>query len=406
MNVYVTAVVLMVGIVLLLGGLIFLALQFDRWRFQSKNLPIPSQAKFIDNIYPLQHNYTPVTTLSHDMHHYTFQREDTYILLPSEPIELCLQGTSSYPSSFSGNDNQHSFVLMPEIHFSGESTDERLGKKLALIKEFQTGDAEFDESVFIDTNVSLTFLDSLLSSDILRTAILDLLGSGWSTVTIFGHFSPVSMQAIDTSILSPDRAPLDTSLDTLRIIQSQLPSISVQNPKKIAYDLGDKLLLANIILGLGAIAISLLGRDQWIILNDHFLEQSLLLSIIIWILTIPIFFRFLRGYSFSLKAFASNTCLMLFSLVLGCNPFLRWINAQFDDSPIQEVVVEILEKPDVPANISYTYIGIQKSEFTPATTILISQEQLASLDNSVHLQVRSGALSEVWLVQIGPPGQH
>jgi len=397
MNVYLTAALLIVIIISCLGILMFLSGKIQRWRFHHKPPPIPPQAQSIHALYPLQQCYAPVTSMSSNIAHYSFQQEETFLLFPFARFELCLKSTASYPSSFSGVNEPQRFSTMPEIHFYKEAADDRFGKKMSLITEFQTGDAVFDDNVFIDTKVDLSFLKNLLASEVLRNNIVQLLSDGWSSITLFGRTSPISVQVEDSALLSSKKEDIDAHLNAVKVIASTLPSIQVDAPQKMSYDSGDKLLFANVILGLGAIALFILGRDQWLVLSENFETNSQLLSLLVWVSTLPVFFVILKGHSFSMKAFLYNACLGFFSLMLGTNPFLRCLNAQLDNSPKKEVTVEILEKSETAPNIKYTYIRIGQSEITPEATILISQQKLASLDKEVQIQVRSGALSEVWL---------
>lgn len=75
-------------------------------------------------------------------------------------------------------------AVRPAIVLRRESGFDRLGKRLRLNREVQTGDAQFDAEVYVDTSSTDEAVQRTLSNGTLRDAVRDLLNQGVTRVEL------------------------------------------------------------------------------------------------------------------------------------------------------------------------------------------------------------------------------
>lgn len=120
----------------------------------------------------------------------------------------------------------------PTITFTRESRDERKAKASGQTREVQTGDAAFDETIYIDTDVADEDVHVVLASPAVRAAIVDLLGSFRAI-----HMLPsrVSLGGSPSPPECFDAASLGRWLRALRVVAGAPRPIAVKTvPRGIA----------------------------------------------------------------------------------------------------------------------------------------------------------------------------
>lgn len=117
---------------------------------------------------------------------------------------------------------------LPAATFSAETSRDILGKRLGLNAEIQTGDAAFDDAVYVEPDTDAALVEELLQLPEVRSAIAAAVDDRTSVVTNHeGRQLALSWQSEDAPI---DRQALGAAMAKLAAVAEAWPAVSSLEP--------------------------------------------------------------------------------------------------------------------------------------------------------------------------------
>jgi hypothetical protein len=207
----------------------------------------------------------------------------------------------------------------PEIVLRSENDDDREGKTQGLTRELQTGDAVFDELVFIESDEPHESIRRILVVPARRAAVLALLRFG---ALRFGE-KGISLRVLDVQVFDPVwlRAHVLVHLRTLADGPRPEPT-GRKTPHEAALDLLSKLAMG--VLGLAVCVCAVISFDL------HRTGVGVLGGIsggALWWLARPAVRRWVRGHSRSHDQYILALIVLFVIMVCG-----GWMVALFIDA--------------------------------------------------------------------------
>ncbi|HVY46567.1 MAG TPA: hypothetical protein VHB21_11840, partial [Minicystis sp.] len=119
---------------------------------------------------------------------------------------------------------------LPAIRFRRETEVERRGKRAGVTHEYQTGDASFDELVFVESDHADEDVAPVLSAPAVRAAVARLIEGGAAFVEATGRIVRTHVQE-SADVFDPDR--IAARLHALRVLAGAPRSIA---PRRVPLD--------------------------------------------------------------------------------------------------------------------------------------------------------------------------
>jgi len=209
-----------------------------------------------------------------------------------------------------------------------ETRLDRTGKSLRINRETQTGDAEFDERIYVESEATDALVLAALADPITRASVLRCLTLGCASLTLddagdLGAELPLTSE----DLLAPDS--LTALLDTLGAAAEAIPPL--QGPGHNRTFAG----LLPVFTVLGAIVswpLFYLVDWLWEPIGSDLYATAFLGGVALWVVSLPLLVWILRGRSVSLRDLVTCAVSLAIGLPLGGADLLLIFNGVLDTS--------------------------------------------------------------------------
>lgn len=323
---------------------------------------------------------------------------------PGVHVETALKGGGD---AGDGYREAATIVDPPRVVLRREDDGDRLGKRLGLNHELQTGDAEFDESVYVESELPRDQLASLLQRPAMREAIQTIVAHTYRVhVGLFDADGTTLTVGFSVDALGQvELEPLRRLFDAMACVADGVPRVVRSGRPRPR----DKHMAALLVY----FAAALVGLVFWIAADGsarHLTSgrnvAGVLAGVAAWLLAIPLLVRFSRGRSTALREV--GTAAMLLGLALPCwtTGALTLANAAGLDGSPDRHPVEVLQKSGTSGkNAKYR---LRVRSYRPGDselTISLNHGEFSQLPGSgtVVLVTREGRLGWPLLLWIETP---
>jgi len=220
---------------------------------------------------------------------------------------------------------------LPDVEMRKESGTDRFGKRIGLNYELQTGDRLFDDHVFVVCGRDNTVLDRLLEPDAVRKGILFVLKSGFDRIAFGKH--GFTAHKLCGSSFAITQQQFEEILAALEMIEQALPEF---RPGEIRYQTFKPFGLVGVALGVSGITglvLLIAGSTQFPTLDNALHFSSVGAGVLVWLVTVFLAGRFLRGKPDAFRAWIMGTILGLGIAPVLCIGIALVVNGWLDTSP-------------------------------------------------------------------------
>jgi hypothetical protein len=209
-----------------------------------------------------------------------------------------------------------------------ETRVDRAGKFLRINRETQTGDASFDERIYLESDAADPVVLAALVDPGLRTNVVKCLELGSTVVTLDleGNLC-VERPLPETKLLQA--AQLTPLLDALSAAAEAIPPLVAARPVRT---FGAKVTTACFVGAILTVPVYFLCNWPWEALRSDLYTSSVLAGLTLWIVSLPILAVVLRGRSVSLRDLVTCAGALLLGLPLGATDLMLTVNGLFDTS--------------------------------------------------------------------------
>lgn len=210
-----------------------------------------------------------------------------------------------------------------------ETRLDRAGKSLRINRETQTGDAAFDERVYLESDAPDSAVLAVLVDPALRASVVKLLELGAVSVTLDrGGALCISRPLRQANLLGVDRlAPL---IETLGAAAEAIPPLVAAKPIRT---LATKVMIASFVSAALSVPLFFLCDALWETITTDLYAACALVGFLVWMLVVPVLVVVLRGRSDSLRMLVTSALSLLFTLPVGGTDLVLMLNGVFDGSP-------------------------------------------------------------------------
>ncbi len=209
-----------------------------------------------------------------------------------------------------------------------ETQIDRTGKSLRINRETQTGDAVFDERIYVESEASDALVLAALAAPITRASVMACLDHGCTSLTLddagnLGAELPLPRE----DLLAPDG--LTTLLDTLGAAAEAIPPLQGSSHDRT---------LAGVLPGFALLGTFLswplfyLADWLWEPIDHDLYSTAALGGVALWIISLPFLVWILRGRSVSLRDLVICVVALAIGLPLGGTDLLLFVNGALDTS--------------------------------------------------------------------------
>lgn len=319
------------------------------------------------------------------------------IVSPKLNRDRSRHGQPPYHASY--NPSPETIPFSAPIILRAETNTDRLGKRLKINREHQTGHVRFDESVYIESDAPDQLIALTLQSEPLRHWVLALFSQGFNQLTLYGPDCILSLEQQPAQRETFSSSQLTKLIQTAESTLAQLPHVYIRDhelPKHRFADTGWFVLLC--ITGLNCLLL-ILSLTSYIPLSLNLLFATLAISAALWVALVPALIIFLRGRPGSFNNVIAWLVALLVALPINLYLGARTLNAVADPNP------PILKK----AIVQDTWLsGKRNSQCNIAFQILPERESLSfeipceryyrtALGNRAMLTISPGLFGQPWL---------
>lgn len=291
----------------------------------------------------------------------------------------------------------------PRLGLWLEGGSERLGKRLTLNLEADTGDAEFDHKVYIHSHAPMPVVKQVLASPESRAAVLGLLEAGWSKLVIDARAGLIAArkrlgaQHEDMLYEQTDRA-----IGRLVRLARALPRF-----------VGDKIWRTRVIdvaapltgfasLVAGAVLL-IWGMYAYPVEDSRHTFAAAGYGLALWPVFALLVFLLARKGAEGLGTWFSCVLTMLAGLPLFASGSMLVVNGRFDQGVAEVHDAEIVRKDTRRDDKKTSYYVYTKDPGLPSdakgSELQVAREvyDAAQIGGSVHLVIMPGRLGFPWL---------
>ena len=192
----------------------------------------------------------------------------------------------------------------PEIFLRRENGLDRLGKRLGINREVETGDAKFDHRVYVRSETEQPVVEALLAPAETRAAVLDLVESGF-IVYLDGPRAVLSVTRVNPEPSTVSGEGARWLMTNLAAVAGRLPV--VQATSNLPRPNRGRALLCSAyvggLLGLVAMLIKTIWSDYpWHVIRvGALLGRGALWGMAAWALVMLLFYLYVRGRSHAMS---------------------------------------------------------------------------------------------------------
>jgi hypothetical protein len=233
-----------------------------------------------------------------------------------------------------------------------ETELDRTGKTMRINRETQTGDPEFDEKVYLESEAPDAVVLAALVDPSMRAGVLKCLALGCTSLLLDADG--------DLSVEVPLASEASTAPDGLSLVLDALCSTAEAVPplqgKGRYHSLAAKVSPISVVGALVSVPLFFLVDWLWKPLESDLYWSAALGGIAIWIVTLPILFLFLRGRSTSLRDLLTSGIFLAFGLPLGAADALLTLNGLLDTAPAEVHTTRVSSRYRTTGKYSGNYV--------------------------------------------------
>jgi len=233
-----------------------------------------------------------------------------------------------------------------------ESGLDRLGKKIGLADELQTGDPAFDQAYYLNTEGKPLYRD-FFSNRARREAVQGLFTAGYKVRhlafvkdEVKVVISPFRRKDLDSFLLEP-------FLEKMAVLARALPAQAlapgasfgiVSETGMVRRNLAPALIAATIALQVLGIGVLIFGLIRYQPLGASLIWRSLPYSLPLWLLFLVLSFRLLKGRSSAHKTFLFLIFFGIFAFTVTGAGAMIFANGYLDRQPVIIHHLPVLDK--------------------------------------------------------------
>jgi hypothetical protein len=282
-------------------------------------------------------------------------------------------------------------LVLPRVLLRKECARDRVGKLLSLNREARTGDAAFDEKVYIESDASDAEIVRLLEGEELKRTVIELLAMPVQYVAFNyrGHaLTAQSLQGQGVSAVPPVASVLDR-------IAKELPPIGGLAP--VRWDVGQVTTLVSAIVAVLSWLAYAVAPEFWQPLDPELRRTALRLvlfvvpagSLVIWLVV--------RRRSNGFGAFVLSMIFLVVTAFTAPFALLTTVNGALDEPEVRVVNVarKWTEKVGRRSDITKRYMALDP--WPPvAIELSLSDWRRVSAGAPARIRVGSGFLGFEW----------
>lgn len=288
---------------------------------------------------------------------------------------------------------------LPDVEMRKESGTDRFGKRIGLNYELQTGDPLFDEHVFVVCGRDNTVLNRLLEPDGVRKGVLFVLQSGFDRIAFGKNGFTTHKQCGGAFTITTQQ--FEEILAALEMIQQALPNF---REGEIRYQTFKPFMLVGVSLTvsvIGGLILVIAGSSQYPPLDNALYFSGIGAGLMVWLVTLFLAGRFLRGKPDAFRAWLTGTVLGLGIAPLLCVGMALVLNGYFDTSTPVPHTARVQDMQTVRNKNSRTYYVHVKSWRPTEPTLKIKVPPLyyqsQSIGKNANITTKSGYLGWEWV---------
>jgi hypothetical protein len=209
-----------------------------------------------------------------------------------------------------------------------ETARDRTGKGIQLNRETQTGDAEFDARVYLETDAPDAVVMAVLGDPGMRAGALKCMTLGCTWITLHENGDLVALRLLpDDEDLTAEI--LGALLDALGATAEGIPPL--QRERDFRRPLAEMPAYCSLV-AIGSVPLCWIVNQLWKPLGSDFYASGALAGVALWIVALPILFVLLRGHPASLRRLVVSAVFLLVGLPIAGIGVLVTLNAALDRS--------------------------------------------------------------------------
>lgn len=287
---------------------------------------------------------------------------------------------------------------LPKVVFRKEGERDRFGKALGVNREVQSGDERFDSAVYIESDASDEDVSAIVSSPVVREAVLELLELGCNLVGLNhkGHSINVEWKYVKGKIVT-EKSSIEHLLDRMDEVARALPPFA-RATRARSFPRGAGILIANIVVGVIMIPIVILGQ-MYPPVDNGLAPMGLAISTLVFISVLFLTWLRVRGRATGLRFLLWNAVTMVIGYPLLIVFGLYIINGAFGGLS-RDVDTTVIRRWTTTSDNSTSY-HIRVDPWPPHESSLKFDVRRADFDrltrgSDVTLRIVEGALGYEW----------
>jgi hypothetical protein len=285
-----------------------------------------------------------------------------------------------------------------------ETRVDRAGKSLRINRETQTGDAAFDERVYLESDAPDAAVLAALVDPGLRANVVKSLELGAASVALDREGNLVVSRPLrQASLLALEQ--LTPLIDALGAAAEAIPPLVATRP---ARTLAGRLTIVAVVSAIVSLVLFFLVDWLWEPLGPDLYTTCAVIGFFLWFVALPILVFVLRGRSDSLRLLATSVIALAFALPIGATDLAIVVNGLFDRStPIDhETRVTQMRKTSGKSTAYYiTFDSWHPGEKTIETSVGSSLYYKLASGSTITVTTADGALRWERLIRITPPAR-
>lgn len=317
------------------------------------------------------------------------------------PIEVRVAGAKIEHGAYRETARRRVFGKLP-ILFRKETSTDRFGKRIGLNVETETGDAVFDDEVYVETDARRDDVEALLSDATTRQAILQLLRMGVTSVEMFRGASSLRAQAVRPTAEVVRSTPKIVEL--LGVIADNLPAFE-SSPAGRSGPLGPAIVAVASMLGAFlAFVFGMLAGSKFQILQPGAVLSCVGVGLGVWVAACVLTFVLVRGRSDALRTFAFVFFSGVFAFPSATVGVAATANALLDQSKVTSHEVRIRRRWITTSKNNKTYhLEVESWRKDQETfEVTVPANLYGAVYESGHLRVDTGEgrFGWEWIVRV------
>jgi hypothetical protein len=224
---------------------------------------------------------------------------------------------------------------LPRIYVRPEIAVDRAGKTVGLNREVQTGDADFDAGVYLETDESEATVQRALGAPAMRAALRAALTGGYPYVRLGPGMVAVRLGYKLSGAPTPEE--LERALQAIAPVAASAPAIDPAEIRPVGRMRGDLAAAATVVAFMVAMVLGFAApvgyADYWSPLRDADQRAGVVVTVVAWLALFPISWIWMRGHSRSFRNFLVTVLLSAVPLVLLGSGLIYLANAALDRGP-------------------------------------------------------------------------